>query len=97
MSFLMSICLEHRLDDQVAIGQRLEIERRVQQPHRLFDLLAGHPALGGGRLVILAHHAGAAVERFLRHLDDRHRDAGRQEVHRNAAAHGPGADHADLA
>ena len=67
-----------------------------EQPHRLFDLLAGHPALGRGRLVILAHHAGAAVERFLRHFDDRHRDPGRQEIHRNAAAHRPGADHADL-
>ena len=63
--------------------------------HRRFDLLAGHLALGRGRLVILAHHAGAAVERVLRHFDDRHRNARRQEVHRNAAAHRAGADHAD--
>ena len=27
--------LEHRLDDQVAVGERLEVERRVQQAHRL--------------------------------------------------------------
>ena len=68
--------LEHGLDDQVAIGEVLEAERRLQQAHRAFDLLGGHPALGRARLVILAHHAGAAVERVLRHLDDRHRDAG---------------------
>ena len=89
--------LEHGLDDQVAIGEVLELERRLQQPHRAFDLLGGHPPLGRGRLVILAHHAGAAVERVLRHLDDRHRDAGAEEVHRDAAAHRAGADHADRA
>ncbi len=95
-SFLISICLEHRLDDQVAIGQRFEVERRLQQPHRAFDLFRGHAALGCGRFIVLAHHTGAAVERFLRHFDDGHRDSGRQEVHRNAAAHRAGADYADL-
>jgi hypothetical protein len=67
----------------------------LSRPHCLLDLLGGHLALGRGRFVILAHHAGAAVERFLAHFDDGHRDAGGQEVHRNAAAHGAGADHAD--
>ncbi len=65
--------------------------------HRLFDLLGGKASLGGARLVILAHQARAAVERLLPHLDDRHRNAGRQEVHRNTAAHRAGADHPDLA
>ena len=31
--------LEHRLDDQVAIGERVEVERRLQQAHRLLDLV----------------------------------------------------------
>ena len=69
--------LVDRLDDQVAVGERREIERRLEKPHRLFDLLRRQLALGGARLVILAHHAGAAVERFLAHLDDRHRNARR--------------------
>jgi hypothetical protein len=39
--------------------------------------------------------ADAAVQRLLLHLEQqRHRDAGVQEVHRDAAAHGAGADHA---
>ena len=36
--------------------------------------------------------AEAAVERLLRDLDDRDRDADVGEVHRDAAAHGAGAD-----
>ena len=67
----------------------------LSSPIALLDLLGGQLALGRAGLVILAHHAGAAVERLLAHLDDRHRDAGRQEVHRDAAAHGARADHAD--
>ena len=30
--------LEHRLDDEVAIGEVVEAERRLEQPHRLLDL-----------------------------------------------------------
>ena len=87
--------LVHRLDDEVAVAQRVEVERGSEGAHRRFDLFGLHPALGGGRLVILADHAGAAIERLLRHFDDRHGNAGAQEVHRNAATHRAGADHAD--
>ena len=38
----------------------------------------------------------AAIERLLRGLDDRDRDAGLQEVHRDAATHRARADDADL-
>ncbi len=48
-----------------------------------------------GRLVIAAHDRDAAIERLLRGLDDRDGDAGAEEIHGDAAAHGPGADHAD--
>ena len=89
--------LVHRLDDEVAVGERGEIERRRQQPHGLGHLLFGQLPLRRAGLVILAHQAGAAVERLVAHLDDRHGDARRQEVHRNAAAHRAGADHSDLA
>src|SRR4030095_1469568 len=46
----------------------------------------------GRRLVVLADDAEATVERFLVHLDDGDRDADVGEVHRDAAAHGAGAD-----
>ncbi len=84
-----------RLDDQVAVGQLGEIERRLEQPHRALDLARRDAAARGARLVVLAHRGGAAVERLLRHLDDRHRHARREEVHRDAAAHRPRTDHAD--
>ena len=85
-----------RFDHQVAVGKIAEVERRRQQAHRLFDLIGGEAALGGAGFVILADDAGAAIERVLCHFDDRHRNSGRQEVHRNAAAHRAGTEHADL-
>ena len=88
--------LEHGFDDQVAIGQILHIQRRGEAAHAGFHLLHAETALLGAVLVILADHANAAIERLLLHLDDGDGDADRQEVHRNTAAHGAGADHADL-
>src|SRR3546814_4530690 len=82
-------------DLEVAIGERVERECRGERAHRRRHLLGRHPALGGAGLVILAHRRCAAIERLLLHLDDRHRDSRRQEVHRNAAAHRARADHAD--
>src|SRR3546814_16319077 len=73
-------------DLEVAIGERVERECRGERAHRRRHLLGRHPALGGAGLVILAHRRCAAIERLLLHLDDRHRDSRRQEVHRNAAA-----------
>jgi hypothetical protein len=47
-------------------------------------------------LVVLADRGHAAVQRLLLHLEDRHRDAGVEEVHGDAAAHGAGADDGHL-
>ncbi len=88
--------LVDRLDHEIAVGEVGVVQRGGQDVHRRLDLLVGHPAALGGVLVILAHRPRAAVERILLHFEDGHRDAGGQEVHRNAAAHGPRADHADL-
>ena len=88
--------LEHRFDDQVAVGEVLELERGGQRGHCLADLLGGHAALGGGCLIVLEHHAGAAIKRVLLGLNDDHGDAGREEVHGDTAPHGAGADHPDL-
>ena len=89
--------LEHRLDDEVAVGERVEVERRAEQAHRASRprSCVSRPFLARA-LVILADDAEAAVERLLLHLDDRHRNAGGEEVHRDAAAHRAGADDADL-
>ena len=88
--------LERRFDHEVGVGQRIEVERRAQLAHPLLHLVKCHAALLGGVLVVSAHDRDAPVERLLRGLDDRHGNAGAQEIHRNAAAHGAGADDADL-
>ena len=88
--------LEHRFDDEVGVGQGIEVERRAQLAHPLLHLVKCHAALLGGVLVVSAHDRDAPVERLLRGLDDRHGNARAQEIHGNAAAHGAGADDADL-
>ena len=58
--------LEHRLDDEVAVGERGEIERPASAAPMRFSTSAGaHAALLGGVLVVLADDAEAAVERGL--------------------------------
>ena len=57
--------LEHRLDHQVAVGQRVEVERRAEQPHARLDVGLRQPALLGGVLVVAADGREAAVERLL--------------------------------
>ena len=88
--------LEHRLDDEIAVGQRVEIERRAEQAHARLDVGLLEPALLRGVLVVAADGGEAAVERVLLRFDDRHRDADVDEIHRDAAAHRAGADDADL-
>ncbi len=88
--------LKRRFDHEVGVGQRIEVERGVKLAHPLLDLGKCHAALLGRVLVVPAHDRNAAVERFLRGLDDGDRNAGAEEIHRDAAAHGAGADHADL-
>ena len=87
--------LEHRLDDEVGVLQVVKAERRGEAAHARFDFLHREAALLGAVLVILADDGDAAVERLLLHFNDRHRNADAEEVHRDAAAHGAGADDAD--
>src|SRR5882724_358032 len=88
--------LEDSLDHDVGVGDLAPVGGAGDQPHALLDVLHGEPAAGRGRLVVLPHHAEAAVERVLGHLDDRHRDARVGEVHRDATAHGAGPEHRRL-
>ncbi len=87
--------LEHRFDDQIGILQIFQRQRRGQPAHAGFDFLHAEPALLGAVFVIAADDGDAAIERFLLGFDDGDRNADRQEVHRDAAAHGAGADDAD--
>ena len=87
---------EHRLDDQIAVREGGQIRIGREQRHCALDLFAREPPLRRRRLVILPNHADAARERFRVQIDQPHRNADRQEVHGDAAAHGACADHADL-
>jgi hypothetical protein len=87
---------EHRLDDEVAVGQAVETETPLQHAHPLFDVVHSEAAALGAGLVVSPHDAQAAVERFLLHFDDGYRNAGVEEIHRDAAAHRAGADDAHL-
>ena len=88
--------LEDGLDHEVAIGEILELERRCKKRHPLVDVRSRDSSALRRALVVLAYDPEAAIERLLLHLDDRHRNAGVGEVHRDTAAHRAGADDADL-
>ncbi len=87
---------EHGFDDQVAVSELFQLERAGQQAHALLDVFGLELAALRGGLVVLADDAQAALQRFLFGFDDGDRNAGVGEVHRDAAAHGAGADDADL-
>src|SRR3546814_4777995 len=74
------LILIDRLDDEVAVGERVQFERRGDEAHHLVDLLGLEAALRRAGVVILAHHAQTAVERLLLRLDDRAGEALLQEV-----------------
>ena len=86
--------LEHRFDDDVGSGEVGEIEAGGQQRHAGGDVLGGDPALLGAVFVISANGRHAAIERFLRGLDNHGGNTRIGKVHRDATAHGAGADDA---
>ena len=101
VEFAEHVLLDHhvlvdRLDDEIAIGQDAEIEPGAKQPHARLDVGCGHPTLLGRIVVVAPDRGHAAFQRILLCLDDRHWNSGIEEVHRDAAAHGAGADHPHL-
>ncbi|MBC8070395.1 MAG: DUF3488 domain-containing protein, partial [Deltaproteobacteria bacterium] len=84
--------LEHRLDHQVGVRDLLVVERALDEPHALVELLLRELALLERVLVVLADGPQPFLEGLGLHLEHRHGDAGIREVHRDAAAHGAGAD-----
>ena len=85
--------LEHGLDHQIDLGQRLHVRGAGEKRHALFDLCLGHPALLGAVFIVLAADAQTAFERLFGLLDHGDRDTSVGKAHGNAPAHGPGADH----
>ena len=91
--FLELHVLEDGLDDDVAVGEVVLVGRASDQAHALLDGLGRDRATARRPLVVLAHDTETSFERGLVAFNDRDRDAGVGEVHRNAAAHGAGAEH----
>ena len=87
--------LEHRLDDEVRVAEIVVVERRREQRHVLRDVGRARAALFRRALVVGADLRHAPVERAGIDLEQRDRNARRQEVHRDAAAHRAGADDRD--
>ncbi len=85
--------LEHRLDHDVAIGDGVVIEHRLDARQALFHLLRGQAAALDAGFIIAADALHAAVERLLRRVGDLHGVAVIGKAHRDAAAHCAGADH----
>ena len=87
--------LEHGFDDQVSVLDVLKPDHAVDQAHALGRRVGRNAAARRGGLVVLLHHAHAALELLLAGLDQRHRNTGIGKRHRDAAAHGAGADDGD--
>ncbi len=91
--FLEVHLLEHRLDHDIGMRRRIEPDGAVDQAHAALDLAGGEPAAGGGRPVIGGDPVEPLLQSVAAGLDQRDRDAGIGEAHRDAAAHRAGADH----
>ena len=89
--------LEDRLDDEIRGGDRIQLEHRSDARETLAHRrLAQAPlAHGGGVVPLDGRHR--ALDLLLPEVEELHRDAGVGEVHGDAAAHGPRADHRPLA
>ena len=87
--------LEHGFDHQVSVLDVLEADHAVDQRHALGGRIGRDAAARGGRFLVLLHHAHAALELLFAGLDQRDGDAGIGKRHRDAAAHGAGADDGD--
>jgi hypothetical protein len=86
--FLDADFFEHGFDHQVGGLQVVVAQRGGQQGHALLVLVLLELALLDLGFVVLADGGDAPVQRLLLHLQHLHGDAGVQEVHGNAAAHG---------
>ena len=88
--------LKHSLNHQIAISEFFHLQHAANACHaRIHFVLRKTPAIGRA-LIIAAHHAQAAGQRVFLGFDNNHLNAGRGEIHRNAAAHGSGTDNADF-
>ena len=89
--------LEHGLDHEVALGDRVLVRAAVEQRHSFLDLVGREASADRAALVVAPHRGQAPVESVAVLLDDRYRKPRVGEGHRDAAAHRAGAEHADAA
>ena len=86
---------KHRFDHQIGVAQRLVGERRRQQAQAPSELIGRELALADGVAVVFTDGCDTAIQRILRHFQQRHGDARVEKIHGNATAHGAGTDHGD--
>ena len=87
---------EHSFDHQIAIGQGLHLHGASEATHAFGDFALRKTAIVGAALIVDANHFQAAIKRLRLLLQDQDRNAGRREVHGDAAAHRARADHTDF-
>ena len=80
--------LEHGLNDQIHILERVVIQSGGNQSHPLFNLLLGHATFLGSTFIVATDDAKALVQSFLLHFGNDNGDAHVGEVHGNTATHG---------
>ena len=87
--------LEDRFDHEVGMRDVAVRQGRREQRHRLFQLFGRQLALFQRAFIVPADGRKPLVERLLLCLQYRHREAGVQEIHRDAATHRTGTDDGD--
>ena len=90
--FLDRHLLEHGLDHDIGRAACLERSDTGDAVHAAFHLGAGEPAAAYGRAVVGGYPVEALLQQVTAGFDNRDRDAGIGEAHRDAAAHCAGTD-----
>jgi len=84
--------LEHRLDHEIGGTYRIEFGDPVDQRYTTLHVVGPEPAARNGGAVVGCDTVEALLQEVGAGLDDRDRDAGIGEAHRDATAHRAGAD-----
>ncbi len=85
--------LEHRLDHHVAVADVLVVRHRFDARKSPLHFVLGQRAATHRGGIVVADTLHAAIQRFLRRVQDLHRIAEVGEAHCDAAAHGARTDH----
>ena len=94
--FLHPYLFKHRLNHQIRLGYVVIAQGGGEQSHALVINVRFEFALGHLGFVIFTDGGDAPIQCLLLHLQHLHGDAGIEEIHGNAPAHGAGANDADV-